>query len=413
MKSKAYKEQGKEFQAHRQFHRMYFKANDMDFAFQWLMGSAIHGGAGVGESFYAAARMKDGDPLSWEREWTALGNRVRARGEAALVAGHLVSGREALLRATVYYRAVLGSMRPNDPGFKPTVAHMRECFRKGSSLLEPPVEPIEVPFEGGILPGYFQKATADDTPRRTLMMFGGGETFAEDLYYFIAPAAIKRGYNFMTVDLPGQGDLPFHGVYFRPDFETPMKYVVDYAISRPDVDPERLVAYGISAGGYMVPRAATHERRIKACVANSMIFNMYDIFRLTPIPKIKGLMRLLASWKAPFQLRMIELLAWRWGLDGSNFRLLVEKNRDVYFDPAEITCPTLILIGEGENANQEIRRQHQHAMEVLPDTRKKLIVGPMDEGAASHCMGENLGLMSAFVFDWLDDVFALEQPPLP
>ena len=86
-------------------------------------------------------------------------------------------------------------------------------------------------------------------------MIGGGETFTEDLYYHIAPAAIRRGYNFMTVDMPGQGDLPFQGVYFRPDFETPMKAVVDYALSRPDVDPARLAAYGISAGGYIVPRA--------------------------------------------------------------------------------------------------------------------------------------------------------------
>lgn len=406
MKSRAFKEQGKEFQAHRQFHRMYFKANDMDFVFQWLMGSAVHGGAGIGESFYAAARMKDGDPSSWEREWTALGDRVRARGEAALAAGHVVSGREALLRAAAYYRAVLSSMRPTDPGFRPTVARVRECFRIGSSLLDPPVERIEVPFEGAVLPGYFQKAAADDRPRRTLLMIGGGETFAEDLYYFIAPAAIKRGYNFVTVDLPGQGDLPFHGICFRPDTEMPMKYIVDYALSRSDVDPEKLAAYGISGGGYMVPRAATRERRLKAVVANSMISNLYNIFRFSPVPRIRGLMRLLAAWKVPFQLRMIELLAWRWGLDGKDFRQLVEKNRDFVFDPAEIACPTLILIGEGENANREIRRQIQQAMDIMPDPRKKLIVGPLNEGAASHCMGENLGLMGAFVFDWLDEVFA-------
>lgn len=406
MRNKAFRDQGREFQAHRQFHRMYFKANDMDFAFQWVMGSAVHGGAGIGESFYAASRMRDGSPASWEREWTALGDRIRARGETALAAGHVVSGREALLRAAVYYRAVLGSMQPSDPGFKPTIARMRECFRKGSGLLDPPIERIEVPFEGAILPGYFQKAGADDTPRRTLLMIGGGETFAEDLYYLMAPAAIKRGYNFMTVDLPGQGDLPFHGLYFRPDFETPMKFVLDYAISRPDVDPERLAGYGISAGGYMVPRAATREPRLKACVANSMISNMYNIFLHSPIPKLHGLVRLLANWKAPFQMRMLELVAWRWGLDGKDFGALVEKNREVLFDPAEVACPTLILIGEGEYANPEIRRQQQHAMQVLPDPRKRLIVGPMNEGAASHCMGENLGLASAFVFDWLDEIFA-------
>lgn len=405
MKSKSFRQQRKEFQAHRQFNRMYFKANDMDFAFQWLMGSAVHGGAGIGESFYAASRIKDGDPSSWEREWTALGDRVRERGEAALQAGHIVSGREAFLRAMVYYRAVLGSMRPSDPSFKPTVARVRECFQRGSALLEPPVERIEIPFENAILPGYFQKATADNKPRRTLLTIGGGETFTEDLYYHIAPAALKRGYNFATVDLPGQGDLPFHGLYFRPDFETPMRFVVDHILSRPDVDPERLAAYGISAGGYIVPRAATQERRIKACIANSMISNMYDIFRYSPIPKIRGLVRLLASWKMPFHVRMIELIAWRWGLDGSDFGALVEKNHEVLFEPSEITCPTLILIGEGEYQNDEIRRQQQQALQVLPDPRKKLIIGPMNEGAAHHCMGENLSLMSAFLFDWLDEVF--------
>lgn len=406
MNTRESKEANKQFVAHRQFNRMHFKANDMDFAFKWVMGSAVHGGAGIGEGLYAASCMKDGDPASWGCEWTALGERVLARGEAALTAGHVISGREALLRAAVYYRASLAAMRPGDPGFKPTVARMRECFRKGTSLLEPPVEPIAIPFEGTVLPGYFQKAAADNRPRRTLMMFGGGETFAEDLYYFIAPAAVRRGYNFMTVDLPGQGDLPFQGVYFRADYETPMKFVVDYALSRPDVDPERLAAYGISAGGYMVSRSATRERRIKACVANSMISNMHRVFLHSPIPKIHGLLRLLANWKAPFQMRMLELIAWRWGLDGKDFGAMVEKNRDVLFNPAEITCPTLILVGEGEYQDEEMHRQQRYALSVLPNPKKQLLVGPMDEGAAHHCMGENLGLMSALVFNWLDEVFA-------
>lgn len=407
MKSKSLRKQKKEFQAHRQFSRIYFRADDMDFAFQWLMGSAIHGGAGIGESFYAASRIKDGDPASWEREWMSLGNRVRDRGEAALQAGHIISGREALLRAMVYFRAVLGSMRPTDPNFKPTISSMRQCFQKGSALLDPPVERIAIPFENTILPGYFQKAVINNHPCKTLLTVGGGETFTEDLYYHIAPAAVKRGYNFATVDFPGQGDLPFHGQYFRPDFETPMRNVIDYLLSRQDVDPQRLAAYGISAGGYIVPRAATREQRIKAVVANSMIYNMHNIFRYSPIPKVKGLVRLFVKWKMPFQLRMIELIAWRWGLDGRNFGEFVEKNRDVLFDPGDISCPTLILIGEGEYQNYEIQRQQQHALQVLPNPHKKLIIGPINEGAAHHCMGENLGLLSSYLFDWLDELFSM------
>ncbi len=112
MTSQAMKEQKKKMNFHRQYHRMYFAANDMDFVFQWMMGSAVHGGAGIGESFHAASRIKDGDPDSWGREWTALAGRVRARAEGMARAGHTVSARETFLRAAIYYRVVLTSMLP-------------------------------------------------------------------------------------------------------------------------------------------------------------------------------------------------------------------------------------------------------------------------------------------------------------
>jgi hypothetical protein len=66
----------------------------------------------------------------------------------------------------------------------------------------------------------------------------------------------------------------------------------------------------------------------------------------------------------------------------------------------------MILIGEGEFQNPIIRAQQEHAMAVMPNTRNKFIVAPLDEGAGGHCLGENVGLMSALVFDWLEEVFA-------
>src|SRR5512146_3441854 len=160
MTNKAVDEQKKSFQAHRQFHRLYFKANDMDFVFQWLMGSAVHGGAAIGESYRAASCIRDGDPQSWAREWTALAQRVQRRAAQAVQAGHVVSGREAYLRGAVYYRAVLASLLPTQPEFKAIAGEVRACFSAGSARLEPAVEKLEIPFEGKILPGYFQPAAA-------------------------------------------------------------------------------------------------------------------------------------------------------------------------------------------------------------------------------------------------------------
>jgi len=40
---------------------------------------------------------------------------------------------------------------------------------------------------------YFRKADRGTAARKTLIMIGGGETFAEDLVFYIAPEAFDRG----------------------------------------------------------------------------------------------------------------------------------------------------------------------------------------------------------------------------
>jgi dipeptidyl aminopeptidase/acylaminoacyl peptidase len=276
----------------------------------------------------------------------------------------------------------------------------RALFKEAAVLFEPVMEYLEIPFEDTVLPGYFLKSDRSDTPRKTLLMIGGGETFAEDLYFYIAPAAIARGYNFMTVDLPGQGGLPLEGVYFRPDVETPMKTVVDYALGRPEVDPSRLAAYGISGGGYYVPRATAYDKRIKACIANSLLYDLDRIFR-------SSLLQFGDLFKKhdPMTYYILDMIAWRWG--AKNPLNLIAKNKEFKFDPRLITCPTLILIGEGEyRGSKEAQHQQDTGLETIQNPSKKLVIAPLDEGGGHHVLGENLSLMSQIVFDWLDEVFA-------
>jgi len=390
-----------EFHAHKKYYKLYFSNDDMDFAFQWLLGSVVHGGCSIGECFYAASLMDDGNPKSWERELGKLAARVEKRGEEILKNGHFISAREQFLRAYAYYRAVLGTMIPNDPKFKIFLQKAISSFKKAAELFDPPIEPISIPFEGKELPGYFIRAKNDEKKHKTLIMIGGGETFAEDQYFYIAPAALKRGYNFLTVDLPGQGGLPFEGLHFRRDTETSLKAVIDYALNRREVDSERLAVYGISAGGYFVPRAAAFEKRIKACIANSVIVNLYKLLKSSILQRVEKLKQ-----KDPFIMRMIDLIAWRWGADPTKPFDLIEKNKTFLFDPSEIKCPMLILIGEDEyNSSKEIKVQQHQCYEALPNPKKKLIIAPRNEGAGHHCLGENLSLMSSFVFDWLDDIF--------
>ncbi len=388
------------FDAHATTFNYFFKDGDMDFHFGTLvLGAAVNGGLEIGEAFYAASRITDGDAAAWHAQWAALSERVAARGEAALAAGHPVSAREEFLRAANYLRFSLISMLPDNPEFLKRGARVRELMRKAGPLFDPPLEYFEVPFEGRLLPGYFQAAPGSG-PRKTLLMIGGGETFAEDLYFYIAPRAIERGYNFATVDLPGQGMLPAQGMVFRTDTYKPMKPVVDYVLSRPEVDPSRLASYGISGGGLFAPQAAQHDPRIRAVAMNAAVVDAHALF--ATMPAAAAAPQDMATWSS-FHSGVVKSICWRYGVDKPTD--LVAANKGNTFNPAKIAVPALIIVGEGEYANQEVRRQQKVAMDGFPNPAKRMVVTPSDEGASNHCIMENRSLVGVVLFDWLDEVF--------
>lgn len=375
---------------------------DMDFHFgNLIMGAIVNGGAAAGEAYYAASRIEDGDAASWQREWHALADRVAARAERCLAAGHEQSARDLYLRAANYTRFSLISILPTDPRLKERGERVRALMRKAAPLFSPALEPIAIPFEGTTLPGYFRKARAGDAPAPTLLMIGGGETFAEDLFFYIQRQAHEHGYNFMTVDLPGQGLLPLEGKTFRADMQVPMAKVVDYALSRPDVDPERLAAYGISGGGF-VPQAAMHDERIKAIAMSSAVVDAHPLFQAMPV--CHATPKEIASWSS-FHGNVVKAINWRWGVPMDQPSALIEANKGFAFDPAQVAIPALIIIGEGEYQGEEARRQQELCMAKLPNPKKKLFITPADEGAANHCIMENRALVGQVLFDWLDTVF--------
>ena len=77
---------------------MKFLFEDDTFSFETLRttGFANYFSADLGEVLAT-------DQTSWHREWTATAGRVAELGERSLAAGHRVTARENLLRATNYY----------------------------------------------------------------------------------------------------------------------------------------------------------------------------------------------------------------------------------------------------------------------------------------------------------------------
>ncbi len=393
----------KVFDAHDTGVKYHFNDTDMDFNFGTLvLGSVVNHGCEIGEAFYTVSKIKDGDAASWQKEWFTLARLVEARGLKSLAYGHKVSARQQLSRAAYYYRISLLAMLPDDPRLKERALKSRQVMKKAGELFEPPLEYFEIPYEDTVIPVFFRKAKSGPEPVKTLVMIGGGETFAEDLFFYIAPQTYEHGYNFMTVDLPGQGLLPMYGKPFRPDMNVPMKAVIDYALSRGDVDPAKLACYGYSGGGGFVPQAAMYDKRIKAIAMSSAVVDAYPLF--STMPAVIADQKEIDSWSS-FHGNIVKAICWRWGVSMDKPSELAKANIGFSFDPSKIEVPALLIVGEGEYKSEEVKRQQKLCMDNFLNPHKKLVITPSNEGATNHCIMENRSLMSQVLFDWLDEVF--------
>jgi hypothetical protein len=381
--------------AHRQFYEIYFKDNTMDFVFQWSLGMVRNGGGEIGEMFYIASKIEDFNPDSWTSQWPLMAEKIEKRARET-EKKHKISSREFYFRASNYYRSALAIIKPSDPNFSLYKNKYKKCYMKAFSMFG--FEYLEISFENTVLPGMFIKPANDNKKRKTFIAIGGGETFFTDLYFHIGPDVIKRDYNFITVDIPGQGFLPEEGHFFRHDTETPLKKVLDYVTQRDDVDNNNIAIYGISGGGYYVPRAAAYDKRIKACIANHFFNDFYKYLSYTALRTKEESEKI-----SPTNYRMMELVAWRMGI--KSVSEIIKKSKEFVFDPQNITCPFLNVTSEGEYTNPNIKKMQNECFNLVSSKNKKMIVAPFDEGAGAHCLAENGGLMSSLILDWLDEVF--------
>jgi pimeloyl-ACP methyl ester carboxylesterase len=62
----------------------------------------------------------------------------------------------------------------------------------------------------------------------------------------------------------------------RSDWENVVRPVVDYALTRSEVDPTRLALAGWGFGGYLALRGAGGEPRLGACIADPGFTGLWD-----------------------------------------------------------------------------------------------------------------------------------------
>ncbi|MDI2129022.1 alpha/beta hydrolase family protein [Yinghuangia seranimata] len=374
------------------------------------LGLVTRGGAETGEVEAAVERVRPGDTDSWYAAWAGIAELVAAEGEASLVRGHRRSAAEAFWRATTYFRTSYQPLfgKPVDPRLTAAFARERECFSRMARLSAPPVVTVEVPYEDTVLPGYL--CLADDgngAPRATLVSVNGYDSNIHEMYWAHAIPAVRRGYVSLLVDGPGQGQpLVEQGLSLRPDWEAVLSRVLDFACTRPEVDPERLAVTGWSLGGFLAPRGVAGDARVKALIADPGQWDMMAHFPKELTERVAdGDTAELGAFLEPLatspvgRWKFVQRALWVHGVDGLG-ELVLDMARYRVSDVVDrITCPSLVVANENDPVSEQALRLHDE----LPGP-KTLLRLPRGQGYDSHCQTTNRSGYDRLAFDWLDDV---------
>jgi len=221
----------------------------------------------------------------WCSAWSARAAIHEALGDEALKEGFRLSAGEHYTRAALCYH--FGKFLFVNDLEQMREAHRKavECRNKALPLLDPPGERVAIPYEGRHLYGNLRKPRGAAKPPVVVMCMGLDSAKEEMDDY--EKRFLRRGVATLAFDGPGQGEAEYDFAIL-PEYEKPVKAVIDFVETRKDLDASRVGIWGVSFGGYYAPRAAAFDRRIKACVALSGAYQRSASFEGRPVMNVEA-----------------------------------------------------------------------------------------------------------------------------
>ncbi len=388
------------------------------FNYEFLRGISFirTGGAELGECLETISKVNDNDFDSWVKEWEHTAHRAENEGVSYAVKGLDVAARDAFLRASNYYRMAVYYSYYREERHALLLEKSVKCFHQAARLMSQPIEYLDIDFESARLPAYFISGGGGRRP--TLIALGGFDSTMEEVYHLIGAAAAEYGWNCLIFEGPGQWSALTRnpGLVYRPDYEKPVKAVVDYALSRPDVDGDKLALIGYSFSGYLAPRAAAFDSRIKACIANGLLMDIREAV-ISLVPPLRdasdaAVDSIFSKFSQGTVVRgLIGHAQWTMGIEHPHEFFRATELYTLKGLEGRIKCPMLMLFGEEEIAffSHKFMSDTMNFVSML-DCDRAFHVFTKLEGAGTHCQVGGVSLAQAVIFEWLNDTLCSDKP---
>jgi pimeloyl-ACP methyl ester carboxylesterase len=266
---------------------------------------------------------------------------------------------------------------------------------------------VDVPFGQGSLPAYVFKTTTQK--RDTLLIHGGFDSFKEEFIEMVEYFT-EQGFDIILFEGPGQGSpLLRQHMPMAPEWNEPVSALIDH------FDLAECSLLGISLGGYLAPRAAAYDKRIKRVIAFDVLDDFFDVLACKLPAASRGLLKLLLACNAkPIINTLLENVMRKdefvnWGMNHGmhvsgtsnpyDYLLWSKKMSTTSF--SHLIEQDFLLMG-GDQDHLIPLHQFYRQIKSLTNTRSLTTRLFTDrENCSAHCQVGNMQLATEFIVNWL------------
>lgn len=332
-----------------------------------------------------AGQIKRWDDMT--REFARTARRFELQAIAAQAQGHAVTASDGFFAASVMFGAAQWPIFENTDLNHALERKKTECYQAYIPAADHRIEAVEVPYGDTTVPGWFHLPPGyiEGTKLPCLVMVSGMDAFKELQIGASADRFLRRGFAVLMLDGPGQGTCLTRGIWYDPDrFGEVGTAAFDAMAARPEVDGDRIMAWGLSFGSFWATQMAAAEPRFAACAV------MYNCFQPRNWP--------LYEMAAPsFKQRFLYMTGVE---DEAAFEAVMDR-MDVMALSSKLTMPYFVMCGEDDSLS-DVACTIEHLNHVPGP--KMLVMYAGEEHGMGGSRSSQLGSpFFPMIADWLAD----------
>ena len=221
------------------------------------------------------ATIKSTEDEDWVPAWSNVAARFEAKANEALARGDKANARRNFLEAKTFYSLARfpapyhsgSAICPPDMSPIKAQSYQKylDCFHKATALRDEPQIELRIKRDGKEAVGYLRLPAGASAKNKVpaVLVMCGGDMYKEDREKY-ADGATREGMAALVVDAPGTGQTSFA---HEPSAIVAWQAALDALQARPEIDGNRLGAFGVSRGGLWVMRLAAQDKRIKGLIS--------------------------------------------------------------------------------------------------------------------------------------------------